>query len=55
MTTMHVCAKLLQLCLTLCDTMDCSQQAPLFTGFSKQADQSGLSCPPPGYLPDPGI
>ena len=29
-------------------------QAPLFTLFSRQEYRSGLSCPPPGYLPDPG-
>ena len=30
-------------------------QAPLFMGFSRQAYWSGLPCPPPGDLPDPGI
>ena len=30
-------------------------QAPLFMGFSRQEYWSGLLCPPPGYLPDPGI
>ena len=30
-------------------------QAPLFTEFSRQESLSGLPCPPPGYLPDPGI
>ena len=30
-------------------------QAPLFMGFSKQEYWSGLPCPPPGDLPDPGI
>ena len=30
-------------------------QAPLFMGFSRQEYWSGLSCPPPGDLPDPGI
>ena len=28
---------------------------PLSMGFSRQEDWSGLSCPPPGDLPDPGI
>jgi len=32
-----------------------AHQAPLSMGFSKQEYWSGLSCPPPGYLPDPGI
>ena len=30
-------------------------QAPLSTGFSREEYQSGLPCPPPGNLPDPGI
>ena len=30
-------------------------QAPLSMGFSKQEHWSGLPCPPPGDLPDPGI
>ena len=30
-------------------------QAPLSMGFSRQEYQSGLTCPPPGDLPDPGI
>ena len=30
-------------------------QAPLSMGFSRQESWSGLSCPPPGDLPDPGI
>ena len=32
-----------------------AHQAPLSMGFSKQEYWSGLSCPPPGDLPDPGI
>jgi len=48
-------AKSLQSCLTLCDSMDCSHQAPLPVGFSWQEHWSGLLCPPPGDLPDPGI
>ena len=43
-------------CLTVCDPMDCiAHQAPLSMGFSKQEYWSGLSCPPPGHLPHPGI
>ena len=30
-------------------------QAPLSMGFSRQEYCSGLPCPPPGDLPDPGI
>ena len=32
-----------------------ARQAPLFVGFSRQDYWSGLPCPPPGDLPDPGI
>ena len=34
-------------------TVDCL--APLSLGFSRQEYWSGLPCPPPGNLPDPGI
>ena len=30
-------------------------QAPLSMGFSRQEHWSGLPCPPPGDLPNPGI
>ena len=50
-----MCAKSLQSCLTLCDPMDVAHQAPLFMGVSRQEYWRGLSCPPPGHLPDPGI
>ena len=32
-----------------------AHQAPLSMGFSRQEYWSGLSCPPPGDLPNPGI
>ena len=32
-----------------------ARQAPLSLGFSRQEYWSGLPCPPPGDLPDPGI
>ena len=32
-----------------------ARQAPLSMGFSRQEYWSGLPCPPPGHLPDPGI
>ena len=32
-----------------------AHQAPLSTGFSSQENWSGLPCPPPEDLPDPGI
>ena len=37
-----------QSCPTLCDPKDCSLQAPLSKGFSRQEYWSGLLCPPPG-------
>ena len=35
--------------------MDGTHQAPLFMEFSRQEYWSGLPCPSPGDLPDPGI
>ena len=32
-----------------------AHQAPLSVGFSRQEHWSGLPCPPPGNLPNPGI
>ena len=49
------CAKLLQSCLTLCNPMVCDCQTPLSMRFSRQECWNGLSCPPPGDLPDPGV
>ena len=31
-----------------------AHEAPLFMGFSRQEYWSGLPCPPPGDLPNPG-
>ena len=40
----------------LCATLwTIARQAPLSMGFSRQEYWSGLPCPPPGDLPDPGI
>ena len=50
---MHI--KLLQLCPTLCSPVDTACWAPLSMGLSRQDCWSGLSCSPPGDLPDPGI
>ena len=44
-----------QLCLTLCNPMDCSPPGSSVHGISRQEYWSGLPCPPPGDLPDPGI
>ena len=43
----------LHVCMLSCFTVAC--QAPLSVGFSRQEYQSGLPCPPPRYLPNPGI
>ena len=40
-----------KLCLTLATPWAVAHQAPLSMGFSR----SGLPCPPPGDLPNPGI
>ena len=43
-------------CVQLCVTSwTVALQAPLSMGFSRQEYWSGLPCPPPGDLPDPGI
>ena len=44
-----------QSCPTLCDPMDCSPPgSSVHGGFSRQEYWSGLTCPPPGNLPNPG-
>ena len=42
-----MCASAVQSCLTLCDPMDSSPQAPLFIGFSRQEYWSGVPFPSP--------
>ena len=50
------CCLVTKSCPTLCDPVDyIAHQAPLSMGFSRQEYWSGLLCPPPGDLPDPGI
>ena len=44
------CCSVTQLCPTVCDTMDCSHQAPLFVGFSRQENWSRLPFPSPQKL-----
>ena len=45
-----------QSCLILCDPMDRGACGPPGSmGFSRLEYWSGLSCPPPGDLPNPGI
>ena len=43
-----------QLCLTLCNPIDCICQAPRSTEFSRQEHWSGLPCPPAGVFPTQG-
>ena len=54
--TLHVCVQScfshVQLFATLCTV---AHKVPLNMGFSRQEYWSGLSCPPPGDLPDPWI
>ena len=40
--------------VTLCDPMDCSLPGSSVHGFSRQKHWSGLPCPPPRDLPNPG-
>ena len=43
-------------CFTLFDSKDCNPPGSYQSmGFSRQDYWSGLSCPPPGDLPNPGI
>ena len=48
-------AKLHQLVSDFATPRTVARQAPLSIGFSRQQYWSGLPCPPPGDLPDPGI
>ena len=54
---MHACihVELLQLCLTLCDSMDCSPPSSSVHGILPQEYWNGFPWLPPGDLPDPGI
>ena len=43
-------------CVWLCVILwTVAHQSPLSMGFSRQEHWSGLPCPPPGGLPDPGV
>ena len=52
--TLDVCVHV-QLCLTLCNSTDCTCQAPLSMEFSRQEYWWGLPFPSPWDLPDPGF
>ena len=49
------CFSCVRLFVTHTDLWTLALQAALSMGFSKQEYCSGLPCPPPGNLPDPGI
>ena len=54
----QICACVLSCfsCVRLFTTLwTVAHQAPLSMGFCRQEEWSGLPCPPPGDLPDPGI
>ena len=57
--TFMVCAKLLQLCLTLCDPMNCIPPVSSVHGIlqtkKKKKNRNGLPCPSSGDLPNPRI
>ena len=50
----NIASSVTQLCLTLCDTMDCSPPGSSMV-LSRQEYWSGLPFPSPGDLPDLGI
>ena len=53
-STMQSNTKSLQLCLTLCDPMDCSPPGSSVHGIFRQEYWNGLPFPSPGDLPDSG-
>ena len=52
---MHMCAKLLQLCLTLCDSMDYSPPGSSVRGILQARTLEWIAISFPGDLPNPGI
>ena len=50
-----MCLLVAQSCPTLCDPRNCTRQAPLPMGFSRQTYWNGLPLPSTGDLPNPGI
>ena len=51
----RVRAQSLQSCPTFCDPTDCSWPGSSVHGILSQEFWSGLPCPPPGDLPNPGV
>ena len=52
--SVFVCAKCFS-CVLFATLWTTAHQAPLSMVFSRQEYRSGLPCPPPEDLPDPGI
>ena len=50
-----MCAQLLSLVRLFSAPWTVAHQTTLSVGFSRQESWSGLPCPPPGNLPDPGM
>ena len=50
-----MCAQSLSRVQLFSTTWTVAHQAPLSMGFSRQGYRSGLPCPPPGDLLDPGV
>ena len=50
-----MCVKSLQWCQTLCNHMDYSSPVSSVHEIFQARLLDGLPCPPPGYLPNPGI
>ena len=48
------CCLVAESCLTLCNPMDCSPPGSSVHGILRARILSGLPCPSPGDLPDPG-
>ena len=53
--TVYMRVKLLQSCLTHCDSKDRSLSSSSVHGIIQAINWSGLPCPPPGDIPNPGI
>ena len=51
----HVCARSLQLCLTLCDPMDCSSLGSSVHGILQTRILEWVAIPSLGHLPNSGI
>ena len=50
-----LCAKLLQFCPSLCDSVDCSPPGSSDHGILQTRILKWVACPPPGGLPKPGV